>query len=154
MLWNIYLRGGFIYVPTMAETTAGFFLDAEPVDVAPANDFDSMQKAIGRAIMRGNPQVPTPTRAEFPKPVVLKYAKVKSWSAFERKCESWTILENEGRYQIKRGRRADRGWEDDPEQIESLPRGIGIGEVAHAAAGLIQTTITRRTAENEDTIDK
>jgi hypothetical protein len=140
MLWNLYLRNGTAYVPTVAQTEAGFFLDTDPVEVVSAVDTEALRNAIKQAIGRGNPRVPTPTRAAFPKPVVLKYAKVESWSAFEKGCSNWTIVEKDGLYQIKRGRKLpDRGWEDDPAQIETLPPGTGIDEVAQRAASTMKS---------------
>ena len=86
--------------------------------------------------------MPTPSRAAFPKPVVLRYAKVKSWSTFEKGCSNWTIIENGGLYQIKRGRkRTDRGWEDDPAQIEALPPGTDIDEIAQLAASAMKSAL-------------
>jgi hypothetical protein len=142
MLWNLYLRNGTAYVPTVAQTEAGFFLDIDPVEVVPAIDTEALRNAVKQAIGRGNPRVPTPTRAAFPKPVVLRYAKVKSWSTFEKGCSNWTIVEKGGLYQIKRGRkRPDRGWEDDPTQIEALPPGTGIAEIARLAASAMKSAL-------------
>ena len=140
MLWNVYLRNGTAFVPTVAQTDAGFFLDIDPVGVVSATETKALQDAVKQAIGRGNPRVPTPTRSAFPKPVLLKYAKVKSWPAFERGCLSWTIVEKDGVYRVKQGRkRPDRGWEDDPEKIEELPPGTGIDEVAQRVASFVQT---------------
>jgi hypothetical protein len=85
MLWGLgfYVRKGIAYVPTRAITEAGY-LDVEPVAVAAVADFETFRRAIYDALRRGNPTVPTPTRAKFPVPVVLKYAKARSWSAFEK----------------------------------------------------------------------
>jgi hypothetical protein len=145
MLWNLYLRNGTAYVPTVSQTEAGFFLDTDPVEAVPAVDTEALRDAIKRAIARGNPGVPTPSRAAFPKPVVLRYAKVKSWSAFEKGCSSWTIVEADGLYQIKRSRkRPDRGWEDDPAQIEALPPGASIDEIALRAASTMKSALGAR----------
>jgi hypothetical protein len=140
MLWHIYLRNRTAFIPTVAQTDAGFFLDVEPVEVVSATDTEALRHAVKQAIGRGNPKVPTPTRAAFPKPVVLKYAKVKSWSAFEKGCLNWTVVEKDGVYHVKPGRkRPDRGWEDDPTRIETLPPGTGIDEVAQRVASSVQT---------------
>jgi hypothetical protein len=142
MLWNVYLRNGTAFVPTVAQTDAGFFLNVDPVGVVSATDTEALQHAVKQAIGRGNPKVPTPTRADFPKPVVLKYAKIKSWSAFEKGCLYWTIVEKDGVYDVKQGRkRLDRGWEDDPNRIEVLPPGISIDEVAQRVASSVQTAL-------------
>ncbi|WP_271607201.1 hypothetical protein [Bradyrhizobium sp. CCBAU 11434] len=140
MAWHIYLRDRTAFIPTVAQTDAGFYLDVDPVEVVSAIDTEVLQRAVKQAIGRGNPKIPTPTRATFPKPVVLKYAKVKSWPAFQRSCLYWTIEEKNGLYHVIQGRkRSDRGWEDDPTRIETLPPGAGIDEVAQRVASSVQT---------------
>jgi hypothetical protein len=140
MLWHVYLRKSIAYVPTVAQTEAGYYLDVEPVAAVPATDANAVQDAVKQAISRGNPKVPTPTRAAFPKPFVLKYAKVRSWADFERTAALWTILRKDGCYQIKRGRkRIDAGWEDDPSQIETLPVGAGLDDVARRVFSAVQS---------------
>lgn len=147
MLWSVYLRDGTAFIPTVVRTDAGFFLEVDPVAVISATDADALQKAINQAIGRGNPKVPTPTRANFPKPVILKYAKVKSWSAFERNCLSWSIAEKDGVYQLKQGRkRSDRGWEDDPARIEALPPGTSLDEVAKRMAYCVKKALDAQDA--------
>lgn len=140
MVWHIYLRNRTAFIPTVAQTEAGFYLEVDPVEVVSATDTEALHLAAKKAIGRGNPKVPTPTRAAFPKPVVLKYAKVTSWPAFERGSLYWTIAQKDGVYQIMRGRkRPDRGWEDDPEKIEELPPGASIDEVAQRVTRSVQT---------------
>jgi hypothetical protein len=142
MVWHIYLRNRTAFIPTVAQTDAGFYLDVDPVGVVSATDTEAMQHAVKQVIGRGNPKVPTPTRAAFPKPVVLKYAKVKSWPAFERGCLYWTIVEKDGVYHVIQGRkRSDRGWEDDPKRSEALPPGTGIDEIAQRVASSVQTAL-------------
>jgi hypothetical protein len=139
MTWQIYERHGIAYVPTVAQTDAGFYLGIEPVEVTPVANLEALQTAIWRSIARGHPRIATPTRENFPKPVLLKYARVKSWSAFERDASYWSVVDNGGSFEICRGRkRTDRGWEDDPTQIERLPRGIELTEVARRIATVVQ----------------
>lgn len=139
MLWHLYLRNGTVYMPTVARTEAGYYLDIDPVEVVPAADSENLQSTIGKALSKGNPVAPTPTRATFPKPVVSKYAKVKSWSAFEKGTLVWSIVENSGNYQIEPHRKApDKGWEDDPTRIEHLPPGTTLEEVAQRVAAMIR----------------
>jgi hypothetical protein len=141
MLWKLYLRNGIAYVPTVAKTDAGFYLDVEPVRSVSASDSIALQNAIKQSIDLGNLIRPTPTRAAFPKPVVLAHAKVGSWSQFEKGAEYWGILEKDGNYQIKPGRkRPDRGWEDDPNRIESL-EGATVEVVAHRVAALVKNAL-------------
>jgi hypothetical protein len=42
--------------------------------------------------------------------VVLKYAGVKSWSAFERGLRVWDLKENDGIFQIAGNTRVSHGW--------------------------------------------
>jgi hypothetical protein len=149
MTWQIYLRKGLVYVPTVAQTEAGFYLGVEPVDVVPVANTEALQRAIWRAINTGNPKVATPTRANFPEPVLLRHADVKSWPAFERNALFWSVAEKDGSYEICRGRkRADRGWEDDPAQTQKIPSGLGLHEISHRIASLIQAAAGKGTAMN------
>lgn len=139
MFWHLYLRKGSVYLPTVARTEAGFYMNIEPVRVVPVSDSEAFENAVKEMMAKGNPAIPTPARASYPKPVVLKYAQVKSWSAFERDSFNWAIEKN-GIYQIKPGRRRpDRGWEDDPEKIEALPEGTTPEEVAKRVVALVQS---------------
>ena len=124
----------------MAKTEAGIYTGIDPVTVVPVADTDALMAAIKKTMARGNPIIPTPSRDSWPEPVVLKYAKVKSWSAFEKEALNWGILEKGGIYQIKPGRRhPEGGWEDDPEKIETLPEGATIADVAKRVVALIQS---------------
>jgi hypothetical protein len=143
MLWQLYLRNGTVYVPTVAQTEAGYYMDIEPVEAVSATDTGALEHAIKEAMSKGNPIVPTPRRATFPKPVVLKHANVKSWSAFEKGTLNWTIVGKSGNYQIKPGRkRPDKGWEEDPAKIESLPPGTTLDEVARRVVALVQLSVS------------
>ncbi len=144
MRWHIYLRRGTVSIPTVAITEAGFYLDVEPVVVVPANDTSALHFAIKQVIRTGNPVVPTPARATFPKPVVLRHVGERSWSAFEKTALTWSITENDGRFAITPGRRRpDRGWEDDAAQREPLPLGATPDDVARRLSDLVQSVDTR-----------
>jgi len=147
MAWQIYLRKGIVYVPTVAQTEAGFYLGVEPVDVVPVANTEALQRAILRAIKTGNPKIATPTRANFPEPVLLRYANVKSWPVFEKNALFWNVAEKNGLYEIYRGRkRADRGWDDDPAQIQRIQPGLGLHEICDRIASLIQSATGKGTA--------
>jgi hypothetical protein len=56
--------------------------------------------------------------------VLLKYAAVKSWSAFERGMLFWDITEEDGMLRIAGQREQPDGmWRDDPEQIVTFSPG-------------------------------
>jgi hypothetical protein len=71
-----------VVIPTSAKTEAGYSIDIEPVTVVPLGDLAAIKSAIRLAAFRTIGVIPTPLRGEFPKPVVLKPGKVRSWSQF------------------------------------------------------------------------
>jgi hypothetical protein len=123
MLWHLYVRKRIAYVPTVARIGYGY-LDIEPVAVASVADARALRSAIFDAMSRGNPDIPVPD-LRTSKWVVLKYAKVKSPSQFEKGTSNWRIEERDGRYQVAPvpKHRDDRGWEDPrPENVQLLAR--------------------------------
>jgi hypothetical protein len=143
MLWHVYVRQGIAYVPTVAQAEAGFYIGIEPVVAVPATDVDAVQAAVRQAIGKGNPRIPTPSRAAFPQPVVLKHARVKSWSAFEKGASLLTISRKDERYKIQAGRkRHDAGWEPDPSQIELMPEGADVEAVAERVSSAVRLLAT------------
>jgi hypothetical protein len=140
-MWQIYLRKDIAYVPTVAQTEAGYYLDIEPVAAVPAADSAAFTGALKQVMIRGNPKIPTPTRATFPKPVVLKHANVRTWADFERTASHWTITHRDNSYKIAGSRRRpDMGWEEDPSQIETLPGDSSVEEVARRVFSVMQST--------------
>jgi len=127
MLWHIYLSKRTVFIPSVSKTEAGFYLDTEPVEVVPAQDVSRLELALKTTIERGNPIVPTPTRDKFPEPVVLKYAKKKSWASFEKSATCFIFAKRESIYEIKHLRNSPNGgWEDDPDNIETVSLDAGI----------------------------
>jgi hypothetical protein len=139
MLHYCYLRKGVVYVPTVAKTVAGFYLGVDPVAVVPVSHTADLRRALQETIARGNPRVLTPTRRNFPPPVTLKYAGVKTLAAFERGTLTWDMEKNGKVYQIKIGRKhPEGGWEEDPDQIITLPPGSGVDEVCDRMVAILQ----------------
>ena len=137
MLIHLYLRGDRVYLPTMVLMQTGYYVGIEPVRVLPATNALALQNAIVEVAQRGNAVVPTSMPLPKP-PVLLKYANVKSWSAFEKKALFWAIEDKAEIYQITPGRkRTDKGWEDDPDHIESFPPGTTLDTVAQRLAALV-----------------
>ncbi len=122
--YEVYLRDGIVYLPTMGKMDKGFYRGVEPVTVLPASNGEELRQALRAMIARGNPDVPMLRRREWPPPVTLKYAKVKTWSAFERGLLFWTIEEKDCAFQIiGQRKRPDGMWSDDPEQMISFSIG-------------------------------
>ena len=48
-----------------------------------------------RAVSRGNPRVPTPSRGNYPESPLLKHANVKSLTTFEKLARSWKLSKRE-----------------------------------------------------------
>ena len=139
MLHRCYLRKGIAYVPIMARVTAGYYMEQEPVVLVPVSNTQALQEALKTAIGRGNPMIPTPTRANMPPPLMPKYAGVKDWNTFARSAATWKISERNGAYQIIRGKDAVRGrFDEDPERTVALPLGSTIDDVIERLIPLMQ----------------
>jgi hypothetical protein len=120
--WMLTIRKGQAFIPTMAQTEAGFYMGIDPVEVVDAFDRRAVEDAMLRAIARGNPRVPTPTRDNFPEDVLLKYAKVKSLSMFEKVARTWKFSKRAGAYLIAPYRPLRTGGsEEDPKRTEAIP---------------------------------
>lgn len=134
-LWHVYVRKGKAFIPDVARTEAGYFLDVEPVRVANLDDLQSLASSISQAMAAGNPQVPTPTRAAFPKPVILKPAGVRNWNDFVEGGACFTIYRGEGEFEItETGRNADGEWVDVPTLNQKLPGSSLAADIAQRIA--------------------
>lgn len=139
MICDIYLRNGIIYIPTMGKMDKGFYRGIDPVAVVPASNAGALRHELANAIARGNPHVPMLRRREWPPPILLKYAGVKSWSAFERGMRLWSITEREGKFQIaEQKKQVDRMWRDDPDQLVNFPSGALVDEVVDRMVAILQ----------------
>jgi hypothetical protein len=131
-MWHFYIRKGKAYVPTVAQTDAGFFLDIEPVTVLPADDREALVRAIVGVISAGNPTVAAPVRGAYPTPVVLQVAGVKTWSTFEKSARCYTVYRTESRCEIPAMERAADGWVENPQRARKLPLSSSHDDVARA----------------------
>jgi hypothetical protein len=98
--FTVYCLGDRVLLPTSSKTQAGFWLETEPVAVADMNEWQSVVRVIGDALVAEHPVVATPPRHNFPKPVVLAPAGVKTWRAFLSKARGWRIEKNGGAYSL------------------------------------------------------
>ena len=120
MIWYIYLRKGLVFVPTVSRTEAGYYMDINPVAVHAASDYAGIVDSILTSISRGNPVIATPSRGNYPAPVILAHAQVKSWGTFEKSAVCWKVRLKESEYQLCLMRKSHgRGWEDDPAKTEN-----------------------------------
>jgi hypothetical protein len=109
----------------------------EPVAVAPLSNPDAVRQALRAAISQGNPPAPQYPRG-YPQPVVVKYAGVKSWSAFARGTLPSSIDESDGNYQIMGYSHHPDGWRLDPDQKIDLPVGSTVDEVIDRMIAILQ----------------
>jgi hypothetical protein len=131
-LWLLVLRKGQAFIPTMAKTEAGFYMGIEPVAVVDVSDRRGVEDALLCTVCRGNPIVPTPTRDTFPEDVVLKHAKVKSLSTFERSSETWQLAKHHDAYTLAPCRPGKHGGsEEDPDRTETIPAEMTLVAVVH-----------------------
>ena len=138
MLFHAYLRCGIVYVPTVAKRDTAVYTDTEPVAVVPVANSGALRRALLDAIARKNPTIPVP-KGKWPAPVLLKYAGVKSWSAFARDASLWSIEDNSGKYLIVGYRTHPKGyWEQDPGQKTEFPPGATVDDVIERMIAILQ----------------
>jgi hypothetical protein len=118
MRWHLYLREHVAFVPTTGRLLdQPIYRNMEPVAVVPVSNAEGVRRALQAAIARGNPPAPRYSAGNFPPPVLLKYAGVKTWSAFARNALTWSIERGDGVYQIVWYRKDAEGyWEADPDR--------------------------------------
>jgi hypothetical protein len=138
MFFHLYLRKGIVFVPTMGLVPGGPYRDMEPVAVAPVSNPDAVRQALRNAISRGNPPAPRYPPGGHPQPVVIKYARVKSWSAFARGTSPWGIDETDGKYQITAYSRHPDGWRENPDQKVNLPAGSTADDAIERMIAILQ----------------
>jgi len=130
--WMLVVREGKAYVPTVAKTEAGFYMGIEPVEVVDTVDRREVENAVMRAIARGNPVVPTPTRDSYPPSPLLKAANVRSLSALEKSAQTWKLSKTGGAYEIVLYKRAKpAGALEDRQRTELVPDSEPLPVVVH-----------------------
>ena len=139
MLLHSYLKSGIVYVPTVAKLTTGAYLDIDPVAVENVANAVGLRHALLEANDRKNPVISPPPKGKWPPPVLLKYAGVKSWSAFARGALMWSIEEDLGNYQIiGYCDHPDGYWARDPDQTMIFPPGTNINAVIDRMIAILQ----------------
>jgi hypothetical protein len=132
MLFTCYLREGIVYVPTMARRKSEpVYTTIEPVSVVPVSSPEDVRRALLETIARKNVVIPDPDpKALRAPPLILKYAGVRSWSAFYRNASTWSIREDDGVHKIIFYRKHPKGyWQPDLAQGIQFPVGTRIDDV-------------------------
>jgi hypothetical protein len=138
MRLHLYLRSGKVIIPTLGAVHQRLHRDIEPVAVADVFDAEGIRQAIHATIARGNPPTPYYKPGIPPQPVVVKYAGVKSWSAFARGTSTWDIKKRDANYQIV-GRSLGRdGWVEDPNKTIDFPPGTSVDIVIDRMIAILQ----------------
>jgi hypothetical protein len=125
----------------MGEVEKGFYRGVEPVALVSVTNTESLRQALSATIARGNPTVPRLRRSEYPPPVLLKYAGVKTWSAFDRDASLWTISEAGGHFVIipYKKRPTGESVQDQNNKIE-FPPGSSADVVIERIISMLQQT--------------
>ncbi len=111
----------------------------DPVSIVSVKNSDEFAAALKEVIARGNPITPELSRDNYPEPVLLKYAGVKTWEAFVKGAFAWTINDLTGQYKIVGKRKArPRGWEGDPDQTLILPIGTTVDDLCSQMVAIVQ----------------
>jgi hypothetical protein len=146
MVISCYFREDSVYVPTVARRASGpIYTDIEPIAVIPIIDLDAVRQALRESLKRGNAIIPDrdPKDREAP-PAILKYARVRSWSAFFRSAWTWSIRDDDGLIKIIGYRRHPKGyWEQDPAQEIRFPRGTTVDDVIDRMITILQAAARR-----------
>src|SRR6478735_12226807 len=100
MLLSFAILRDIVYMPTVAETEAGFYQTMEPVAVVKLSDAQGLINALKAMLLKGNPIIPTPKPAGRATSPILKYAPIKSLSRFDKEAAYWRINEKGGIYEF------------------------------------------------------
>jgi len=143
MMITCYLRRGIVYIPTVARrATSPIYTNIEPIAVIPLEDLDAVRQALRESLKKGNPIIPDPDPQELrAPPIILKYAGVRSLSAFFRSTSTWSIRDDDGLFKITVYRKHPKGyWEPDPSQEIKFPQGTTVDNVIDRMMAILQET--------------
>ena len=145
MHWHVYLRGHVVFVPTTGRLLdEPIYREMEPVAVVPVSDSEGVRRAVGATMARGNPPAPRYSAGNFPPPVLLKYAGLKTWPAFARGTLTWSIEQSDCVYQIVPYRKNTKGyWEADPDRKTVFPPGTETDAVIERMIAIMEEAATR-----------
>lgn len=133
-----------VLIPTMSRTTQGYSLAIDPVAVHDVSDDDGIVRSVLFAIALKTPIVPTPSRAAWPKSVLLAPAGVKSDAALEKSGATWTLGCDGTLWHIYPSKRNAKGrWETDMTKVETHPADIPPEQLARRMVELVKNTIVQ-----------
>lgn len=113
----VYRYGGRLFVPTEARTTAGFWIEVEPVRDAPM-DPGPLASALRDAVTAGTATVPAPL-APNSRPVMLDHVAARSYSEFARKARVWQAVFSASATRVEQFKELpEGGWVPDPTNLQ------------------------------------
>jgi hypothetical protein len=149
MFVNVYLREGKTYLPTVAKTDAGFYMNVEPVAVIPVADLGALRNAFRDVLVRGTPIIPTPKRNAYPPSLLPRYAGVKTDRAFMQQAAHWSMDDKGGEFKIIGYRVHDDGyWVQDPAQKIDFAANSTIEDVIGRMIAILQEAARRQRSHN------
>lgn len=145
MYHHVYLRKGMVYLPTVAKTEAGFYMNVEPVAKVSVSNATGLRATLTDAVAKENLIIPTPKRSAFPPPVLPKYAGVKTDREFMRGASHWAIERKNGNNQIF-GYRVHRDgyWVQDATQKIDFPSDATTENVIEQMIAVLEATARRQ----------
>jgi hypothetical protein len=139
MLYHSYLKNSVVYIPTVAQLTTGAYVDVDPVAVESVANTDGLRRSLLDTLSQKNSVISPPPKGKWPPPVLLKYAGVKSWSAFARGASMWSVKAENGNYQILAYRdHPDGYWAPDHNKTISFPPGTSVDVVIERVIAILQ----------------
>jgi hypothetical protein len=141
MLFTCNLRDGVVYVPTMGRRKSEpIYTTIEPVSVVSLSSPEDVRRALLETIARRNVVIPDPDPNALRAPsLILKYAGVRSWSAFYRNASTWSIIEDDGVYKILNYRKHPKGyWQPDLAHEIQFPGGTTVDDVVDRMIAILQ----------------
>jgi hypothetical protein len=140
---SVYLVKDRVIIPAQTMTTGGSYLETEPVAVRDIADDAGIVDAILSELAQERPVIPAPSRDNWPKPVVLAPAGVKTWGALEKTGRSWPVQFFGNQWHIVPSRTNAKGkWENDLEAQVLLPADIPADQLARRVAELVKNAYT------------
>ena len=126
-------------MPTVAKLETGAYTDIKPVAVVSVANEENLRRAFRDAIARKNAIVPNPPKDDWPPPVLLRYAGVKTWSALravQRNGVSKKKTEGTKSSAIERIETAI-GWKYPTEKTD-FPQGATVDDVIGRMIAILQ----------------
>lgn len=139
---GIIVLHGKAYIPSLAETTSGLFIQINPIFEVDIEE-DKLADVIEKVSLSPRPRVPDLTREEWKKrkDPVLTATKAKSWKELAQKGASFGLEWTDQGIRLDIPRLDQEGrWEIDPSAVTLFPLNTPLKEIAKV---IIQNIDTR-----------